>query len=252
MKDQEFENILRQAMQPSVDLKEIVVPVRVSGKETHMTMKRMMKKGCIAAALIALLSTSVYASGALNIKTLVSGMHSRAYNTVAQAEEKAGFEMDDLSRFTNGYAFDGVRVEEVRGLDEKDKVQIVYNEICVKLKNAAGEQLHLSAYQERDGLQASDVPADQIRKLGEVTLEYRLHHYKFVPADYEQTEEDKLWLQQPGNYMSYGSEKGISESSVAFLNWQKEGICYLLMDSDGSESAESLFSMAQELVLNGK
>lgn len=252
MKDQEFEAILRQAMQPPVDLAETVVQGRVSGKGKTMNMKKMMKKGILAAAVMALLTTSVCAAGALNIQTLRSGMMSRRCSSVVQAEEKAGFRMDDLDGFTNGYAVDEIRVEEVQGLDEKDEVRLVYSEICMELKNAAGERLHLSAYQDREGLEASSVPADQVRQFGDITLEYRLHHYKFVPADYVQTEKDKLWLQQPGNFMSYGSEKGISESNVAFLNWEKEGICYLLMDSDGSEAAQSLFSMAEELIRSGK
>ena len=51
--------------------------------------------------------------------------------------------------------------------------------------------------------------------------------------------------------MSYGSES-VEETEVAFLTWEKDGICYTLTDTDGSETAESLFSMAKELILSGK
>lgn len=251
MKDQEFEAILRQAMQPPVDLAETVVQGSMSGKGKTMNMKNLMKKGILAAAVMALLTTSVCAAGALNIQTLRSGMMSRRCSSVVQAEEKAGFRMDDLDAFSNGYRFAGARVEQTEGLDKKDKVCLVYNEIQVELENPAGEQLHLIAHEDQEGIEASAVPADQVCRFGDVTLEYRLHHYKFVPADYVQTEKDKLWLQQPGNFMSYGSET-MEENDVAFLNWEKEGICYLLMDSDGSEEAESLFSMAEELIRSGK
>ena len=57
MKDQEFETILRQAMQPPVDLAETVVQGRVSGKGKTMNMKKLMKKGILAAAVMALLTT---------------------------------------------------------------------------------------------------------------------------------------------------------------------------------------------------
>lgn len=251
MNEQEFETILTEALCPVVEDWEAALHCSIPEKGTYRNMKQVIKKVCIAAAAIALLTTTVSAAGALNIKTLVSGMRSRVYNTVAQAEEAAGFEMDDLSHFTNGYAVDGIRVEEVRGLDEKDKVCLAYNEICVDLKNTAGERLHLSAYQDREGLETSSLPADQVRQFGDVTLEYRLHHYKFVPADYVQTEKDKQWLQQPGNFMSFGSET-VEENDVAFLNWEKDGICYTLMDSDGSEPAECMFTMAKELIFEGK
>ena len=252
MKDQEFESVLRDALCPQVNAQDAVTLYRQARRGKQANMKQIMKKVCIAAAAIAVLTTTVCAAGEINISTLRSGMMSRRCSSVVQAEEKAGFRMDDLDCFTNGYAVDSIRVEEVQGLDEKDEVCLVYSEICMELKNAAGERLHLSAYQDREGLEASSVSADQVRQFGDITLEYRLHHYKFVPADYVQTEKDKLWLQQPGNFMSYGSEKGISERNVAFLNWEKEGICYLLMDSDGSEEAESLFSMAEELIRSGK
>ena len=251
MKDQEFETILRQAMQPPVHPEETVVPVRVSGKETHMTMKNMMKKGCLVAAVLVLLTTTVYAAEMLDIKSLVSRRGSRMYDTVQQAEKKAGFEMDDLEAFSNGYAFSGARVGETEALDETGKVQFVYNEINVRLRNAAGEELYLSVHEAMGGITESDTAPDQTRKMGDVTLNYRQHHYKFVPADYELTDSDKVMMQKPGYYISYGSES-VEESEVEFLNWEKDGICYTLMDSDGSETAESLFAMAEELILSGK
>lgn len=252
MEDREFEAILRQALQPPVDAEQTIVHVRQSGKGKILNMKNMMKKGLIAAAVMALLTTTVYASGALKIKTLRSGRSSGTCASVAQAEEKAGFAMDDLEVFSNGYRFAGARVEQTEALDEKDAVRLVYNEINVELENAAGEGLYLTAHEDQEGIESSATAPDQVRQLGEITLEYRLHCYKFVPADYEQTDADKLWLQKPGNYMSYGSEAGMKESTVAFLNWEKEGICYLLMDPDGSETAQALFSMGEELILSGK
>ena len=67
MEDREFEAILRQALQPPVDAEQTIVHVRQSGKGKILNMKNMMKKGLIAAAVMALLTTTVYASGALKI-----------------------------------------------------------------------------------------------------------------------------------------------------------------------------------------
>lgn len=251
MTEQEFEAILRQAMQPEILPEETVVRGMRSGKGNIINMKNILKKACFAAALMALLTTTVYAAEVLDIKTLVSNGGSRMYKTVQQAEEKAGFEMDDLDVFSNGYRFAGAYVGETRALDEQDKVRLTYNEINVELKNAIGDELDLIAHEARDEIPASDTAPSQVRTLGEIRLEYRLHHYKFVPADYELTESDKSMLQKPGYYISYGSES-IEENDVAFLNWEKDGICYTLMDSDGSETAESLFAMAEELILSGK
>lgn len=251
MTEQEFEAILRQAMQPEILPEETVVRGMRSGKGNIINMKKILKKACFAAALMALLTTTVYAAEVLDIKTLVSNGGSRMYKTVQQAEEKAGFEMDDLEKFSNGYGVTGARVGETQALDENDKVQFVYNQIDVRLKNAAGEKLYLVAYESKEGIEESDTVPDLTRKLGDVILNYRQHHYKFVPADYELTDSDRTMMQKPGYYISYGSES-IEENDMAFLNWEKDGICYTLMDSDGSETAESLFAMAEELILSGK
>ena len=62
---------------------------------------------------------------------------------------------------------------------------------------------------------------------------------------------DQAMLDQPGWFLSYGAET-VDETDVAFTYWEKDGIRYLLMDDDAAESAESLFSMAEELVRSGK
>ena len=76
-----------------------------------------------------------------------------------------------------------------------------------------------------------------------------MDHYKFVPADYELTEADKAMMEQPGNFLSYGSDE-VKEMDMSFVKWEKDGISYLLMDMDASETAESMFSIARELILN--
>lgn len=251
MKDQEFEAILHRALCPEIAPEDIVIRGRKSGKENHMNIKYLVKKSCIAAAVILLLTTTVYAADALNIRTLVSGGFSRGYETVEQAEERAGFEIDSRTEFSNGYAIAGIRVDETKGLDEKDKVRLTFKEIRLELKNAEGEKLSLTAYEKQDSIPETELPPDQTRRIAETVLCYRVDHYKFVPADYEQTEADRTWLQQPGNFMSYGSES-VEETEVAFLTWEKDGIGYILMDSDADEMADSMFSMAEELILKSE
>lgn len=250
MNEMQFENLLCQALRPEIEPDALIVPVRRSGKGNHMNIKKFIRKTCLAAALILLLTTTVSAADGLNIKTLLSGGASKTYETVEQAEEKAGFTIDAVEEFSNGYAFVGAHVDETKALDEDDRVRLTYNEIHLDLENAAGEKLSLSAYRYHEDIPRSDLPADQTRSIGDVTVSYRVDHYKFVPADYAQTEADKVMLQQPGNFMSYGAEE-VTETDVAFLIWEKDGICYLLMDTDASEAADSLFSMAAELIHSG-
>lgn len=251
MKEQQFETILRQALRPEVEPDALTVHNRNIRKGNSMNIKHFVKRACTAAAIIILLATTVYAADGLNIKTLLSGFSSRTCETVEEAEKIAGFEIDSKEHFSNGFAFSDARVIETKGLDEDDKVRLTFNEITMDLRNAAGETLTLTAYETQDSIPTTELSPDQVRTIGKITVHYRVDHYKFVPEDYVQTEADKVWLQQPGNFMSYGSES-VQETDVAFLTWEKDGISYILLDQGADEPAESLFSMAQELILTGK
>jgi len=251
MTEQEFEAILRQAMQLEILPEETVVRGMKSGKGNMINMKSILKKACLAAVLMTLLTTTVYASGAMNIKTLFASTASRVYNRVEQAEAAAGFEVDDLETFSNGYGFAGGYVGETKALDEEDKVRLVYKEIHMDLRNGTGEELSLTAHEIHEAIEQSSLPPQQTRRVGETVICYRVDHYKYVPADYELTQTDKAMLEQPGWFLSYGAET-VDETDVAFAYWEKDGISYLLMDTDAGESAESLFSMAEELILSGK
>lgn len=247
MKEQQFEDILRQALRPEIEPEALTVHGRSREKGYHMNMKSIIKKACLAAAIILMLATTAYAADGLNIRTLLTG-GGRAYNTVAQAEEKAGFQIRSRDSFTNGYAFAQARVLETEGLDDQDTVRLTYNEISISLRNAAGENLTLTAHESLEDIPDSNLPADRTRVVDGVTISYRVDDYKFVPANYELTEADKIWMEQPGNFLSYGSDT-VQEKQMAFLQWELDGISYLLMDMDASETAESLFSMAEELIL---
>ena len=251
MKEQQFEHILHQALCPEIDPEAAVVHVRYSGKGKHMNIKQVIRKACTAAAIILVLATTAYAADALNIKTLLTGSGSRTYESVEQAEEKAGFEIDAKKTFANGYAFAGARVNETKALDEEDRVRLTYNEIHVDLRSASGQTLSLTAHKTQDRIPDSGLAPEQARKIGEITVNYRVDHYKFVPADYELTEADKAMMERPGNYISYGSET-VGETDAAFVTWEKDGISYLIMDMDAHETADSLFSMAEELILSGE
>lgn len=248
MKDQEFEAILQKALCPEVDPADMIIRDRGYRKGSYINMKKVIKKACTAAAVLMLLVTTVYAADALSIKTLLSGGSSRLLETVEQAEEKAGFTVDSKESFSNGYTFKGARINEVRGLDQDERVRLTYEEINVEYVNRDGNTIVQAAHEQQEGVDASDRAPDQTRTIGGITVSYRLDHYKFVPADYELTEKDKEMEKMPGNYISYGSDE-VREKDVAFLNWEKDGICYLLMDRDAVETVDSLFSMAKELIL---
>lgn len=97
------------------------------------------------------------------------------------------------------------------------------------------------------GVFQSDRAPDRTETVNGIALSYRLDHYRLMPADYKLTAEDAQWEQQPGNHISYGSDAK-EEQDVAFLCWEKDGVSYSIMDPGARVSANTLFSVAQELL----
>lgn len=216
----------------------------------QMSKRKTISRVFLIAAVIAMLAVTAFAADFLNVKSLLSGTKTsyESFSQIGKAMKEAGFRMDVKERFSTGFSFEKASVKEVRGADENGKEVLTYSAISVFYKNKDGNRLVLSAEPEIAEISVSSSPIAQSKKIGTITADYTLDHYKMVPEDYELTEADKVWKEQPGNYLSYGSDE-IEETEVGFLNWTKDGVRYLIMDMQGNEQPEVLFAMAEELIL---
>ena len=224
--------------------------VREAEKAPTAGQRKLPWKMLVAAALIPLLTITAYASDALNIRTLVSGMThytSSQFSDMDKIMDKAGFQMDVKETFHNGFTFDKVYVEDTRGLDENDREVLKYKEVQVTYRNTDGLRLCLFAHPDMEEITDSESPVAQTAQIGGVTVSYHRDHYKFVPANYELSEAEKQWQEIPGNYISYGSD-AVEETDVSFLCWEKDGIRYSFMDSGAKVTPQTLFAMAKELM----
>ena len=79
-------------------------------------------------------------------------------------------------------------------------------------------------------------------------VEYRYYSYtqKFVPVNYEYTDEDKAAAQRGELVFGVGSDK-VKISRMQHLQWELGGISFELFQSDGKLSHEDLLSMAKQL-----
>ena len=70
---------------------------------------------------------------------------------------------------------------------------------------------------------------------------------KFVPADYELTEEDKK-AQEDGNFnLAYGSDK-VEVMTSYTVEWNMDGQGYSLFKFGEDLGAEEMFGMAEEII----
>lgn len=252
MTEQQFEALLRQALRPEIDPKDTAFSRSPHGKGRIMNLQKVMKKAAVVLAAVLILSTTAYAADFMNIKSLVTTggkeYHSESYKDMGKAMKQAGFEITAPESFKNGYSFRNVRVGETGAYDENNKELFTYKDLVVYYKNPAGTTLSLFTHIDREELSQGSREPDMTLMVGEVQVEYRLDHYKFVPVDYELTPEDEAMLKQPGYYLSYGSDTVIEQDNHS-LSWVKDGIDYSILDSGAKETPDVLFAMAEELIL---
>lgn len=216
------------------------------------TKKKLPWKALLIAALIPILTVTAYASDFLNIRSLCSGrlhFNSSQYSDMGKAEKKAGFDLN-VPETLGDYTFRKVQVQDVNGLDEGNKRVLTYRQVSVVYENQTGNQLDFFLEPVQEEISDQNRPADQTREVNGVKLEYRLDQYWILPASYEETgltQEMEEWQKLPGHYISYGSDAP-EQQKVGSLSWDQDGLCHVLMDIDGKESADALFTMASQLM----
>ena len=224
--------------------------IREAAQPPKMRKRKLPWKALLAAALIPLLTITAYAADVMNIRALVSGMThytSSRFEDMDKAMDKAGYQIDVKESFSNGFAFEKVYVEDTRGLDENDREVLKYRGMQVNYRNADGIRLCLFTHPDIEEIIDSESPVAQTAQIGNVTVTYDHDHYKFVPVNYELSEAEKQWEAIPGNYISCGTDT-VEETDVCFACWEKDGVCYSIMDSGAKVSPQILFAMAKELM----
>lgn len=252
MTEQQFEALLRQALRPEIDPNDTTFSCIPHGKGQIMNIQKAIKKAAVILAAVLILATTAYASDFMNIKSLATtgrdGYVSESFMDMGKAMKKAGFEITAPESFENGYSFRNVRVGETGAYDEHGNEQFTYMDLVVYYKNPEGTTLSLFTHIDREELSQRSRQPDMTRTFEDVQIDYQLDHYKFVPEDYELTLEDKAMLEQPGYYLSYGSDTVIEQNNHS-LTWVKDGVSYHILDSGAKENPDTLFSMAEELIL---
>lgn len=83
--------------------------------------------------------------------------------------------------------------------------------------------------------------------LNGISLYYYQQDYKFVPENYELTEEDKRAKEAGELEISYGASE-ISISNVQGLSWYEDGLKYMIMGSDYGFTVEEMIDMATVII----
>lgn len=219
-------------------------------EKEHITMKNRKKfsRILIAAAVICLLSITAFAAEQARVNSLVikDKAYNENYEVLKQEMEKSGLDVNLPEQFTTGFRFQEVRTGEVEGTDDAGNLVMSFRELTAYYRNDNGQQVSLRMQPNLTEEGDTRTPTAS-KTVGGVTLNYYVDHYKFVPDGYEPSEEEQQWMQQPGNYLSYGSDE-VVESAFAFLNWKTAENDFSIADMTAAINPDVLFAMAEEII----
>lgn len=220
-------------------------------KENHsMKNKKRIRYLVLVAALICLLSVTVYAAELLNIHSYYSGSSKiyQKYSQLSQAYARVGFRAAIPEAFANGFCFHRAEVQDVNAMDENGEQVLTFKELIVYYKDEQGQMLALRLREDLEELPKDERTPASTKTVGAVELSFYQDIYRFVPEDYQLSEEETKWADQPGHYVSYGADE-VQEKIATFLLWTENGINYSLMNLGRDDfEADTLFMMAEEMI----
>lgn len=236
-------------MTASRDLKDRI-DAEILERQKEADMKHFSVKKLIigVAAGCFLISGGVFAAGhAVTLSThSYLGDSYKSFSDLDKAEAELGYQVDAVETFENGYRFKSMSVEDVQGKDESGNA--IYTFKSMGIHYGRGGDPSLSVYIEKPvETQVRKKEPQATRQVGDITVYYDTQIYKFVPPDYEPTEEDKAKQESGEIEISYGTDK-VQVQTAYNVTWNKDGIFYNILGFDVNLSAEEMLDMAEEII----
>lgn len=241
-----FNEVYKDAVDELNPSPELIYKIK-AGKE-NKRMKFNRRKVAVAAAIACMaMGTTVYAAG--HISSYISSSDVRNQNTdyssTCEIAEEKGISTAIPETLSSGYSFEYSNVGDLKGLDDDGNTVAAGEQFVVTY--AKPECPEISLFIE-PVMEAVDYSSFRESKdiLG-TTVYYSRDTYKFVPADYELTEEDQKNMEQPNYYISYGSDK-VEVQTCDNVIFEMDGKRYTLLGFDNDMTADEWYDMAGDLI----
>lgn len=230
-------------LQPSTELYD---KIRIS-EETKMMRFNKMKMVVWIAAACMVFGTTVFAAGK------ISGYKSWS-NTLTEEKdiskaredaEKLGVTLEIPADFSNGYVFDRSNAGGIEGLDEDGNAVVSGKSFEATYCREDASNIYLNVDPSFEPLVAEE--CDICKEINGIKVYFYDHIYKFVPSDYELTDEDRENMEKPGYNISYGSDE-VEEQKCSGFIFEYEEKVYNILSFDAELSADEWYEMAEELL----
>lgn len=249
MTDEKMDQILRQTLSPIIPDESLNQNLKREMEETKMKHFSIKKMVILAVACCLLVGTvSVASSGKVVTIIAGSGLNTfTSFDQLSKAEKEAGFEIDAVESFSNGYAFSEMYISDYTGLDENDDTVSRNKGIGIDYKKTGSTPLILEMEEAVYNNEDDRTPA-QTACINGVEVNYYVDTYKWVTVEYELTAEDIKNLERSDYNISEGADEN-SENQVSNVVWVKDGVRYELISLESVVPADVLLKMAEELIM---
>ncbi len=240
----EFEKIYKDAVdniEPSAELSE-----RLLAKQEAKIVRFNKKKIAVVVAVACMLcGTTALAGEKIASYRSSANPYKENYSyedAVAEAEE-LGSKLALPQAFSNGYTFESSNTMDVEGLGESGNVVGTSTDFTAVYTKDSMPNINM--FIEKLMEPETESCAVSSREIGDVTVYFNQATYKFVPVDYELTEEDKQNLEDPHYEISVGSDQVevLNNSGVSF---EKDEEYYSMFAWDSEMSEDEWYAMAEE------
>lgn len=231
-------------LQPSADF---INSVMKSKEAKHMKFNKK-KTLVVALASCMIFGTTVFAAGK------IVGYHSWSdpsdaivdYSEAQDAATGLGISDGIPQAFSNGYTYVSANVTNVEGVDDAGNAVAKGESLYANYDKENCSTINLfidPIFEEQDESYAVDS-----KMIGDTEVYFNQATYKFVPPNYELTEEDEANLEDPHFEISYGADE-VSVTKYTGVSFAKGDKYYNMFAWDSDMSVNEWYAMAEELLV---
>lgn len=215
-------------------------------EETNMSRSMGIRKIVVAAAVVAAFGvTAIAAMKAAGIESHTD-LRDAVYSVseIQELSDDEDFGVKYIDEFSNGYKFEVGYPSVGKATDADGNTIKEYTSFAVEYKNGDSEIVFFT----EPNADVVDMPTDCETVDVDGTTVYTMEDkYKFVPPDYEMTEQDKE-DEASGKYIfSYGTEE-VEIQNVKQVMWKEGSVICTILEQTGTLDMDELVSMAEEVM----
>lgn len=222
-------------------------------KEEYIKMERktyknisFKKRVVVAVAATFVLGTTAFAAGKLS-SIVGSTSNIPTYKNIPSVElinKDFGFTPTLVEKFENGYEFKSGHTSNNEGYDEEGNSVGKSKALTMFYKKAKSEISITVEEMTLIGEDKNSIVADNYKGS---EIYYTSYINKFVPSDYEMTEQDKKDEAEGKYVFSVGSPK-IETSKVQHIGFKLDNLYYSILAMDSELTQEDLIKMGHEII----